>query len=903
MKRFFVFGIFFCLLWSFAALQAQTDGAMVRVQDTYTIGPGGDYSTFTQAINFLNGLPSIPAPGITFLVSSGATFNENPPAITRSASDAAPVVFVKNGDGVNPQILATGTSAGGEAIIRLDGVKYYIFDGIDVANAGNTTAMEFGYHLLNGAAYNKIKNSKITLSRNNARSRGVYTLNTAADICHHNLYQNLDISNVKEGVYILGSGIAIHTHEIVQDCTITNAINNGIFAPCGSNLEIRNNRIQPVSFNNALFTAIHLGGSGSSAIVEGNRIVNVQVGRQFYGINFAAGDAIIQNNFIANISGSSSEMIGIRVMGGDATITQNTITGFSNTGGKLIGIEIKRDAGDTQVLGNLISGFECNANHNINSYATGMILGGANCLAVNNMIGGINFNSSVQPASTGIRTIEGNIRLYYNSIRLDAEAFGTTSSSACVYIETEGSNVELIDNIMANYSVPGSNGKTVDLWKESPGFGGLSAACSNNLFWLATNDTQHIVAQIGATGYLTLPDYQAASGLEQNSHFGAPSFIGADDLHLDPEIDCLAKNNALPLPEVSVDFDGQARDATTPDIGADEALAIPEDPWEVSATELDFGYVCSGESPATRSLTISNLGMSALIFDSSCFTLVGFAGFELLTEQLIIPPLSSGDLQLTFGGVGTGERDANLIISKAGMVRNISLFGILNAALEMPVKANWETGFDGWIPRDEIQNKWQITTEQSFKDNAALTASPAESSLIHLFADVVLPSSSPRLIVNLLHQGVDIQDFSLWLVATNYTPQAGSLPGGLRMDADLGAAGQWNRVEYTIPTAYVGQTVRLVLSFDAAPAAKVVMDNLRLLGAAQQLLPPQEVEIIKLDQGAKVTWAAQQYANEYLVEVSDVTIEGFTPLQSTGNTELPVSTDDDKRFYRVIAFE
>ena len=903
MKRALLLGICFCMFWSFAAGQAQVEGSSVREPNTFTLGPGGDYTTFTQAIQYLNGMASIPAPGITFLVSSGATFNENPPAIVRSASEAAPVVFQKNGDGENPKILATGTTSSGEAIIRLDGAKYYTFDGIDVANAGSTRAMEYGYYLVSGASYNSIKNCKITLDRGTVNSRGVYTYSTRTGVCHHNLYQNLEITNARSGVYHYGSNTTTHTHETVQNCIITGVSSFGIYATYGTNLVIRNNQISPVDRNSGSFIAIHFGGVGSSGLVEGNQIVtNERFTGHFWGINFTRGDAIIHNNYIGNISGGTYDVIGIRVEG-NATVSQNTITGFSSIGGSLVGVETQSAAGNTQVLGNLISNFECRITHNYGSSATGMILGGSNCLAANNMIEGLNFNSSLQPSSTGIRTVSGNTRLYYNSIRLEAEAFRTTSSSACVHVQSEGSNVELINNIMANYSVPGSSGKTVCLWKDSADFSGLSAECSNNLFWLGGNGSNYLVAKLPSASYQTLAEYQAASGLEQNSLFAEPAFVSDSDLHLDPEAECAAKNNALPLTAVNIDFDGQLRDAETPDIGADEASAMPADPWEVMATELDFGYVCSGASPAQGILTISNQSTGTLVFDASCFTLEGSACFELRTEVLTIPPLSTGELQLSFGGIGIGEKVGNLIISKAGITRTVSLSGILNTALVMPVKADWESSFEGWIPMDVEQNKWQISDEQSFKGDAALVASATESSLIHLFADVVLPAESPRLIVNLLHNGLDTQDFGLWLVETNYTPQAGSLPTGQQLSADLGAANQWNRVEYSIPSSYVGQTVRLVLSLNAAPSAKIHLDNLRVLGAAQQPAPPQQVQFIKLDQGAKVTWQAQADANEYLVESSTLSTEGFTPLQHTGNTELPVSIDGDKCFYRVIAFE
>ena len=906
MRRAFLLSLCFCLAWSFAFGQAVAEGETMRNPNTYTLGPECDYESFTQAIQFLNNLSSVPQPGITFLVSAGATFNENPPTITRSASETAPVVFRKDGEGENPKIFASGTNAPNEAIIRLEGVQYYTFDGLDLASSGDTRLMEYGFHLANGAAHNTIKNCKITLDKRNANCVGVRTNNAGTGIIQHNLYENLDISNAAYGVHLMGLSTAYHTHETVQNCRITNVSLYGIYAPFGSNLEIKNNQIIAAERNLVAFIAISSGGSESSALVEGNSIEAPQMRNAFCGITHdTGGSAIIQHNFIGNVSCNTSvsnvKVTGISVNGGDVIVRHNVIDGFSGTGCALIGINISPAAGNTQVLSSHISNFSCNQVQTSDTYVAGLDLGGTECLAANNMIHNLNCNSTVQPSTVGIRTASGNIKLYYNSIKLQAEAFQPSSSSACLYIPTDGSNLELINNILANYSAAGSSGKTVDLWKGTPGFAGL-VNCSNNLFWLNNSGGRYLVAQIGSEGYQTLAAYQAASNLEQNSHFGEPIFADANSLHLDLETDCLAKDNALPLATVVVDFDGQLRDAVMPDIGADEAMEIPNSPWEVSTTEVDFGYVCSGGSPATGSLTIANLGLNTLVFDASCFVFEGSICFELLTNELTIPPLGTADLQLSFGGIGSGEKVANLVISKAGIVRSVSLSGILNLAHQMPVKANWEADLEGWIPVDQVQNKWQITTEDSFKGEAALLASTSGSGLIHLFADVVLPIS-PRLIVNLLHQDVNPQDFSLWLVETNFTPKAGYAPTGTQLTASIGAANQWNRIEYSIPPSFGGQTVRLVFSFNARPTSKLVLDNLRVLGAPQQPASPLDFQIIKQVQTAKLTWQESSNANEYLVEASALTIEGFTPLQATGNTELSVPMDTDKHFYRVRAFE
>ena len=110
---------------SFGSLSAQ---ALTGIKQ---IGPGGDYTTFTAAINALN-INGVGAGGVTFYVEASATFAERPPAITATGTESDPIVFQKSGSGNNPVIRPTGTSSNNEAGIIISGGDYITFDGIDI---------------------------------------------------------------------------------------------------------------------------------------------------------------------------------------------------------------------------------------------------------------------------------------------------------------------------------------------------------------------------------------------------------------------------------------------------------------------------------------------------------------------------------------------------------------------------------------------------------------------------------------------------------------------------------------------------------------------------------------------------------------------------------------------------
>ena len=867
----------------------------------YSLGPEGDFVSFSQAISFLNNLDSIAEPGIIFEVAADAVFQEKPPAITTSGSEGAPVIFIKHGLGANPKIQATGSSAASESIIRLEGVQFYTFDGIDLENHPNTTAIEFGFHLLAGAAHNSIQNSKINLSRNNNNSKGIFAQSNSSGYCHHNSYQNLEISNLCYGVQLYGDREAYHQYESVQNCKITNVTTYGIHAPYGLNTQIQNNKIKCLNHNSQNFMGIVFGGESGSAIVSSNQIEDCVTLGSFLAIIQSSGMSIIEENIIQNISGNS-HITGIQVLSGTADLRKNRVSNLENIGQNLIGIQIQANSSGSQVLGNHLYGFECSVAHNNNSYAAALELKGSNCLVANNMIHNLAHSSKQSPGTMGIRCLGQDIKLYYNSIRLAVPAFNSSSSSAVIYIQEPDAEIELINNILANYSSPGSNGKTVAIWKDSAGFGGFSSLCSHNLFWYGTPDSKHLLAYLNDVGYQSLSAYQDASNLELESFCEAPVFVDEDDLHLEPEAQSSARGNALALSLIEDDFDAQQRDAINPDIGADEVVLVL---WESLAELIDFGYVCSMADITWESVGISNFSNSALSFEAGCFELQGMDAdcFVISQNQLTIPALSTAYLQLGFVAQLPGPKKAILCISQAGINQHIELSAFCTLAQSMPVKANWEAGFDGWIAIDAAEASWQQGSEHSYRGSGALYAHASSSKIIHLFCDVTLPSTQPLLRLNLLSQGSASQCLSLCISQLNHNPNVNQYPLGTMINSFFYQSNQWQSCDFPIPQNFAGQTIRLILSYEAQAGDFLALDNLRLLPATQSLTAPEQVQLINLANQTILLWQEVSEANEYLVESSNQATEGFLPLQRTANNQMPITLNDAKKFFRIRAFE
>jgi hypothetical protein len=101
------------------------------------------------------------------------------------------------------------------------------------------------------------------------------------------------------------------------------------------------------------------------------------------------------------------------------------------------------------------------------------------------------------------------------------------------------------------------------------------------------------------TDYSTLTEWQTASGQDTNSLSADPGFIGNDDLHIKPFINTL-DGQGLYFASVPDDIDGDTRNMTTPDIGADEYTYVPPsviDPTDVTATAISFEQIDVGFTP------------------------------------------------------------------------------------------------------------------------------------------------------------------------------------------------------------------------------------------------------------------------------------------------------------------
>ena len=191
---------------------------------TYTIPT--DYASISAAITAINTAGVVGCP-VTIQVPAGWRERAGNLTLNVTGSPSAPIKFVKINSGANPLITATAGTGIYDGIIKLNGVSYITFDGIDLtdtaSNTTTTTMMEWGYALLrpdatHGCQYDTIRNCTITLNKTNTSnswSYGIFSNNitltgtsvtptSTSGTNSYNSFINVNLTKCFGGFYIQG---------------------------------------------------------------------------------------------------------------------------------------------------------------------------------------------------------------------------------------------------------------------------------------------------------------------------------------------------------------------------------------------------------------------------------------------------------------------------------------------------------------------------------------------------------------------------------------------------------------------------------------------------------------------------------------------------------------------------
>jgi hypothetical protein len=506
---------------------------------TYTVGTGGNYATLTAAIADYNAR-CLSGPVVFSLIDASYSANETFPIVINNAgSSVTNTLTIRPANGVTSTISGT---VGTGAVIKLNGANYITIDGsnngsssrnltiqnLTTTTSGNAVVWLAAPAIGNGSANNVIKNTIIEGNSTTTTFLGIYvggsstiSLTAAgAEMNNSNTVTNNLFRKTQYGVALFGYAAATPDNN--------NVISNNNF--------------------------------GTSAAGEGFNIEALHADRQ--------NSLTVSGNDVQNVKGTSgTTMYGIRLLdfkNGQAFNNKVHNLNYSGTGTtKIYGLAVQSSSYTTSASPSLAKIYN-NFVYDITSSGTSATWN------LTGMFAGQGYGDGY----------------YYNSIHLTGQLNNSTSGLSAAFangdenITSFGTNLDVRNNII---NLEGTTGGSV--WAYYSRATDLSGTIQDyNLLRSASTGGTNNLARLNSTNYTTLAAWQAASSKDANSTTIAPVFVSSTDLHLIPTSNISLNNLGTPIPGITTDIDGDTRNATTPDIGADEFT--PPVGADVGATAL-----------------------------------------------------------------------------------------------------------------------------------------------------------------------------------------------------------------------------------------------------------------------------------------------------------------------------
>lgn len=510
---------------------------------TYTVGTAGDFATITAAVARANAV-GVCGPTVFSLINASYT----------SPSETFPIT-------INPLV--------GSSAVNTLTIKPSVTSSISGTNAA-------GIFLINGAD-NIIIDGSIGTTANSLCP----TVSATRDLT----VTNGSGGTVAPVIWLTNVGVNGATNNIVRNCVVVgNGLTNygiGSGGPsyvgataANTNNRFENNDVRAVQIG-IYSVGVSTANYNTGTVIHQNVMTATSpnnIGRIGIQVGYENGVSI-QGNNIENISGTASDAVGI-------SVGLSSIIRSASAGTEVIGATVNR---------NRVHAVTAGANSSPVGISVGAGAGASNVIS-NNMISGVLYNgTSSTDLGAGVLIWGGGasgVNLYNNTILIEGSASSAEALNMGIGFgpNTGSVAIDIRNNLIVNKVSNSGAGKSACIGN---GVGGTVAAAFsgntqnfNSLFAQGTN-----ASIIGYSGFsissfdqfFTLGTWQTANAgaFDANSVSANAVFVSASDLHVQPlDINNLDINaNATVIAGITTDFDCETRNATTPDIGADEYTA------------------------------------------------------------------------------------------------------------------------------------------------------------------------------------------------------------------------------------------------------------------------------------------------------------------------------------------
>ncbi len=537
--------IFFFILAVSTAIIAQA-----QVSITATAGTMGPtvYTNLNNAFAAINAGTHQGA--ITITITANTTEPSTPVALVASGSGSASYtsILVRPSEGGNWTV-SSPSQTDNTAMIDLNGADNVTFNG-DPTNTGTrrltfsitpTSGIRTAVFRLssatadntNGAQNNTIKNCNISGSRFNVNAStltyGIYMggtysavsiTNLSAYDCINNVFENNQITRCLQGIIVSGNATSTCYGLVVK---------NNIIGSSNADDNIGTSGISITNTSTGLGPAIVEG--NDIRVGSNNRALTPYLGNvSIRGISLAQGNtgAIIRRNYVHDIINSELPT--------------------TSTGGQAFGIAITVSTNNVSLENNIIRTVVASKFTRTTNSAQGAY--------------GIHINGAT---ATGTK-------IYYNTVVLDSVALNGTATNYFSAAFNILSSATVLADVRNNIFINRMANDSAYLFQLSGANVGTATFDYNNYF--VDGSATRFGLYNGTE--ITLANWKINPGKDVNSLNVNPAFVSATDLHIATNVASPLDGSGSPVVGVTVDFDGTTRNATMPDIGADEfTIALP----------------------------------------------------------------------------------------------------------------------------------------------------------------------------------------------------------------------------------------------------------------------------------------------------------------------------------------
>ncbi|HLO54419.1 MAG TPA: hypothetical protein VK169_09030 [Saprospiraceae bacterium] len=544
-------------------------------------------------------------------------------------------------------------------------------------NTGTVTGISFGYANAN------VRGNSITVSSASSTVNGILANNTGASACtiSGNTFSLSSSSTSGTSMVAIAAG-ATGPHQIYSN--VFNALNyTGILTTGPSVSAISLSAGTGNNINDNVITTISVGAATSSGsptidgiLISGGTSVNV-FKNKIYGITTAA-------------TGISTIVNGIRISGGTTNNVYNNL------------------------IGNLT----------------------ATAASSTNAVRGIAITSTTATSTNNV---------YYNTVYLNATSSGTNFGTSGIFhtasATTTTAVLNLRNNIIVNNSIPNGSGLVV-AFRRSSGvantLANYAATSNNNVFFSGTPGASNLIYSDGTSNAQTLASYKSgvftagtiaprdALSVSEDPTFLSTSGSSANFLHINSAVPTQIESGGTLVAGITDDFDGDTRNVTTPDIGADEGTFILADLSGPVITYTPLGNGCAPGVDQTLTATItdpsgvptSGAGLPVLYYKINAGTFTAVPGTSIGTNQYTF----------TFGSATTMAGDVvsyYIAAQDNAGTPNVTVFpstGSSGLTANPPAASTSPTNPNSWTVTGTLSGSYNVGSGQTYTTITAAIA-------------------------------------------------------------------------------------------------------------------------------------------------------------------------------------